>query len=585
MMKEKLMNVPDVPGVYFFKDKNGNVIYVGKAKSLKERLSSHLNCTNPNEKSYRIVKTAADFDYIIVKNEREALILEAELIKEHLPKFNILLKDDKSYPYLLITEEEFPTIKIIRKTNNETGKRFGPFIPAKNARALKELIHKTFKIRKCKELKNREKPCLQYYIDRCTAPCCGYVTKENYTKQVEGVVSFLTGSVKNYIHELYKQIEQAAENLEFERAALLRDQLIAIKDIYDKNSILFDKHPNCDVFYVEKKNGLFHGIKLIIRNGIVFGKERFLFDPIDPWEENILKEVLHLQSAELNEDVVGTIWLRNTYQQLKKPEKVFTNFKSLDPKIKVERIPEEILCLVKRNREEVKVSLKLSELKREFETCFLETFPNRVEVFDISTLQGTGTVGACIVWELGKFVKDDYRKYRVKSIRGINDYGAMEEVLTRRFRRIKNGEAKRPDLVLVDGGIGQLNVAIRVRDSMKLDFRIFSIAKKEEIVFTDEGEVVETKKYPHLYRFFTSLRDEAHRFAITFNRQVREKLMIKSAFDGIRGLGIKRKKLLEKFYPDPKELTNVTVEELRRIGIPANVAEQVIEKAKKLFKA
>ncbi len=585
MMREKLQTVPDAPGVYLFKDKNGSVIYVGKAKSLKERLSNHLNCTDPNEKSYRIVKSAVDFDYIVVKNEREALILEAELIKKYLPRFNVLLKDDKSYPYLLITEEEFPTVKIVRKVNSENGKRFGPFIPARNARVLKELIHRTFKIRKCKELKSREKPCLQYYIDRCTAPCCGFVKKKDYMKQVEGVVSFLTGNVKGYIDELYRQIETAAERLEFERAALLRDQLMAIKDVYEKNSIFFDRYPNCDIFYLEKRSGLFHGVKLIVRNGIVYGKESFQFDPIDPWEENILKEVFQFQSTELNEEVVGTIWLKNTYQRFEKPEKVFTNFKSLEPAVEVEEIPEEVVGLVRKNREEVRVSLRLKELKEEFERCFLEAFPNRVEVFDISTLQGTGTVGACVVWEAGRFIKDDYRKYRVKSVEGVNDYAAMEEVLTRRFRRIKNGEVKKPDLVLIDGGVGQLNVAIRVRDLLGLDFRVFSIAKREEIVFTDEGEVVETKRYPHLYRFFTSLRDEAHRFAVTFNRQVREKLMTKSIFDGIKGLGIKRKKLLEKFYPDPKELASVTVEELRKIGIPSNVAKKVIEKAKELFKA
>jgi len=578
MMREKLQTVPDAPGVYFFKDGRGRVIYVGKARRLRNRLSSHLNCTNPNEKSYRIVKNAADFDYIVVKNEREALTLEAELIKKHLPRFNVLLKDDKSYPYLVITDEEFPTVKIIRKKESVNGKRFGPFIPPKNARALKELIHKVFKLRKCKELTKRSKPCLQYYIDRCTAPCCGYVSKSDYRKQVEGALSFLTGNVKNYINRLYNEIEEAAENLQFERAAILRDQLIAIKNIYERGSIFFEDHPNCDVFYLEKRNGLFLGVKLTVRNGIIYGKETFQFDPIDPWDENLLLEVFTYGVNEINEDVVGTIWIEGTYENEEPPEEILTNFRYMRNNIPVKEIPEEILQFVRKNRTVGRVNLNLENLKSEYESVFLDTFPERVEVFDISTLQGTGTVGSCVVWEKGRFVKDDYRRYKVKTVKGVNDYASMEEVLTRRFRRIKNGEVKKPDLVLIDGGIGQLNVAIKVRDTFGLDFRVFSIAKKEEIIYTDDGEVVETKRYPYLFRFFTNLRDEAHRFAVTFNRKVRNKLMVKSVFDGIKGLGVKRKKILEKFYPDIRELAEASVDELVKIGIPRKVAEEVLER-------
>ncbi|WP_459896519.1 excinuclease ABC subunit UvrC [Desulfurobacterium crinifex] len=577
-MREKLQTVPDAPGVYFFKDGKGRVIYVGKARRLKNRLSSHLNCTNPNEKSYRIVKNAADFDYIVVKNEREALTLEAELIKKHLPRFNVLLKDDKSYPYLVITDEEFPTVKIIRKKESANGKRFGPFIPPKNARALKELIHKVFKLRKCKKLTKRSKPCLQYYIDRCTAPCCGYVSKSDYRKQVEGALSFLTGNVKNYINRLYNEIEEAAENLQFERAAILRDQLIAIKNIYERGSIFFEDHPNCDVFYLEKRNGLFLGVKLTVRNGIIYGKETFQFDPIDPWDENLLLEVFTYGVNEINEDIVGTIWIEGTYENEEPPEEILTNFRYMRNNIPIKEIPEEILQFVRKNRTVGRVNLNLENLKSEYESVFLDTFPERVEVFDISTLQGTGTVGSCVVWEKGRFVKDDYRRYKVKTVKGVNDYASMEEVLMRRFRRIKNGEVKKPDLVLIDGGIGQLNVAIKVRDTFGLDFRVFSIAKKEEIVYTDDGEVVETKKYPYLFRFFTNLRDEAHRFAITFNRKVRNKLMVKSVFDGIKGLGVKRKKILEKFYPDIRELAETSVDELVKIGIPRKVAEEVLER-------
>ncbi len=582
-MREKLKTVPELPGVYLFKDRNGKVLYVGKAKSLRDRLSTHLSATDPNDKSYRIVKASSDFDYIVVKSEREALELEAELIKKHLPPFNVLLKDDKSYPYLVITDEEFPTVKIVRKKDSLKGEKFGPFIPPKNARKLKELLHRVFKLRKCKELKKRDKPCLQFYIERCTAPCTGNVGKREYRKQVEGALSFLKGDVKGLIKRLYREIEEAAERLEFERAAALRDQLLSVKEVYSRSSLLFDSYPNCDIFYLEEKNGLFNGVKLTVRNGIIYGKEIFSFDPVDPWEEKLLEELFTYGKAKLDESVVGTIWLKNTYRDGELPERVLINFKPLDSSFKVEPIPEELLPLVKRNRETVRFSYNLEELKEEYEKVFYDQFPGRVETFDISTLQGEATVGSCVVWENGKFVKDEYRRYRVKTVKGVNDYAAMEEVLTRRFKRIKSKEVKKPDLVLIDGGVGQLNVALRVRDSLGLDFRVFSIAKREELVFTDDGEVVETKKYPHLFRFFTSLRDEAHRFALSYNRKVRTKEMLKSPLDGIKGLGVKRRKLIEKFYPDLRELSVATPEELKKIGIPERVAVKVIERVRKTF--
>ncbi|SMO36793.1 Excinuclease ABC subunit C [Balnearium lithotrophicum] len=582
-LKSKVESVPELPGVYLFKDRDGNVIYVGKAKSLKRRLLNHLSATNPSDKSYKIVSSSCDFDYIVVKSEREALKLEAELIKTYLPRFNVLLKDDKSYPFLVITDEEFPTVKIVRKKDDVSGEKFGPFIPPKIARQLKELLHKTFKLRKCKELKKRNKPCLQYYIERCTAPCCGYVGKKEYRNQVKGALSFLKGNVKELIKELHSKIEEAAEKLEFERAASLRDQLLAIKEVYQRSSYLFDEFPNCDIFYLEEKKGLFNGVKLTVRNGIIYGKESFTFDPVDPWDEELLEELFNYGEEKISSEVVGTIWLKNNYSCFELPDRIFTNFKSLDSRYKTEDIPESILTLVKKNRKFERARLNLEKLREEYESVFYDFFPNRVEVFDISTLQGEATVGSCVVWENGEFVKSDYRRYRVRSVDGVNDYASMEEVLNRRFKRIKSGEVRAPDLVLVDGGVGQLNVAVRVRDSLNLDFRVFSIAKKEELVFTDDGEIIETKKYPLLFRFFTSLRDEAHRFAISYNRKVREREMLRSSFDGIKGLGVKRKTLIERFYPDLRELSMATIEELRRIGIPKNVAEEVIKRAREVF--
>ncbi len=583
-MKKKLKEVPTEPGVYLFKDSSGKVIYVGKAKSLRERLSTHLNCTDPKDKSYRIVKASCDFDYIVVKNEREALALEAELIKKHLPKFNVLLKDGKSYPYLVITKEEFPTVKVVRKGKEEVkGEYFGPFIPPKNAHYLKELLHKVFKLRKCKELKKREKPCLEYYIERCTAPCAGKVSKEDYQRQVKGALSFLKGKVKELISSLYDEIEKASSELNFERAALLRDQLIALKTVYERSPLLSGELKEADLFYLEEKGGLFKGVKLTVRNGFIYGKEEFTFDPVEPWEEKLLRELFSLREKKLNLDVVGTIWIRNTYELLKPPEKVLANFNFLGRELKVEPIKEELLPLLKKNRGNYSYALNLEKLEREYEEVFYEPLPQRIECFDISTLQGQATVASCVVWEKGELLKGDYRRYKVKTVKGVNDYASMEEVLKRRFKRIKEGKVKRPDLVVVDGGVGQLNVALKVKEELGLDFRVFALAKKEETFFTDDGEVIKLKEFPYLFRLFTTLRDEAHRFALSYNRKLRLKEMVKSPLDGIKGLGKKRREILERLYPDLKEIANLQVEELKKVGIPEKVAEEVISKVRELF--
>ncbi len=582
--EEKFKTVPDLPGVYMFYDDNGKVVYVGKARSLKKRIASHLKATDPSDKSYRIVKASSDFDFVVVRNEREALALEAELIKKHLPKFNVLMKDDKSYPFLLITDESFPSVRLVRKTDKLSGRRFGPFIPAKNARLTMDLIHRLFRLRKCKELKKRERPCIQYHMERCCAPCCGYVSKKEYMEQVSGAISFLEGNVKSYLQELYEHIEDLAQRQEFERAAFLRDQFVAIKNLYEKYAVFMDEYKDCDIFYLEEKAGFFEGIHIIVRHGIIMGRETFSFDPFEPWDTDTVRELFSDTSAGI--DVIGSIWLRNYFEDREVPSHVFANFVPSGLSINVKPIPEEMLKIVfqnKKKRDRIYLNIDFEALSAEYESVFMDSFPERVEVFDISTLQGEATVASCIVWEKGRFVKNDYRRYRIKTVKGVNDYASMEEVLTRRFRSIKDRKVKMPSLVLIDGGIGQLNVAIKIRDLFGLPFRVFSIAKKEEIIYTDEGEVVETKKHPYLFRFFTVLRDEAHRFAITYNRHLRSKKLKKSIFDDVKGLGMKRKRIIEKFYPDVKELATVTVDELKQIGIPEKVAVQLIKRVKEVY--
>ncbi len=559
-MVEKLKSVPDLPGVYMFYDRDGRVIYVGKAKSLRKRLTSHLRATDPNSSSYRIVRSAADFNYIVVKNEREALITEARLIKEFLPKFNVLLKDDKSFPYLLITDERFPKVEIVRETDRTVeGEKFGPFIPAKNARLMKDFISRVFKLRKCRELKRRDVPCIQYHIERCTAPCCGLVDEETYRKQVEGALSFLRGNVKRQIEKLYIEIEEFSERLEFERAAILRDQLISLKNVYERNSLLFERFRNCNIYFLQDAGGGYLGTLLIVRNGIIYGRQSHYFE------------------EEMERDVLGTIWISNTLER-GKPDAILSNFNVLkDFGVKTEAIPDELIPIVKSNvkRDEV-LRVELDSLASEFKAVFGFELPERIEVFDISTLQGYGTVGSCIACLNGRLDKSEYRRFKVRGVKGVDDYESMREVLTRRLK----GGRDIPDLIVVDGGVGHLKVAMEVVERLKLRTRVFSIAKREEIVYTDLGEVVRIKEFPSIFRFITQLRDEAHRFAVQFNRDLRSKGMRSELFDGIKGLGRKRRSILEKFYPNPSDLVHVSVEELAKIGIPKPVAEKVISRVR-----
>jgi excinuclease ABC subunit C len=565
-MFEKLNSVPDLPGVYMFIDGNGKVIYVGKAKSLKKRLTSHFKASDPNSKSKIIVDNANDFEYVVVKNEREALITEAKLIKRHLPKFNVLLKDDKSYPYIVITEEEYPRVIVVREKEKVKGRKFGPFIPAKSAKLMKDLIEKVFKLRKCKELRRRQNPCIQYHIERCTAPCCNFVDKRTYMEQVKGVISFLEGNVKKYIDELYSEIESLSESLNFERAAILRDQLISLKNIYEKSSFFFERFRNCNVYYLDGDVFL-SGVLLIVRNGVIYGRQVYHFEE---FSEDLLSR-----------DTIGTMWIVNTISSFSKPELVFSNFKvERELNVKVEGIPEEIIPLARSNLERTNLKgIDYERLSREFLLLFNLKLPNRIEVFDISTLQGFATVGSCIVWERGKLKKASYRKFKVRTVNGVDDYSSMYEVL---FRRFKNGKSI-PELVIVDGGIGHLKVAIDVRERLNLNFRVFSLAKKEEVVYADSGEVIKIKSYPEVFKFFTQLRDEAHRFAVTFNRDLRSKKIREEVFEGIKGIGKKRKELIERFYPSLNELVHVSPKELAKIGIPEPVAEKLIQKVRQRY--
>ncbi len=485
---EKIKGIFNTSGVYIFKNKDGFPIYVGKSRNLKDRILNHLN-SPIGSKSFYIVNEAYDIEIIYTEDETKAFLLEEKLIKEYKPKYNIQFKDDKTYPYLAVTKEDFPRVIILRKDKpQEFLFKCGPFVNLSAAKSLKEFLEKTFKIRTCQNLKKRE--CLKYHIGECSAPCINKISRKEYLENINRAIEILKGNLEKIQKDLIDLINKFAENGEYEKALFYRNILEGIKNIYRTKNF----------------------------------KDKLL-------DISTLKE-----------------------------EKNIVFKKSLDQ----ENIYE------------------IETLKREFESVFKRAFPQRAEGFDISTLQGKVNVGSCVVFINGKPEKKEYRKYLLKS-NFVNDYECMKELLFRRFRRIKEENIK-TELILLDGGKGQLNIAKDLKNYFGLDFYIVALAKgetrKEAKLFTEDGLYLDLYNYPSLLKFFISIRDEAHRFAKNYLWQRLKKINFEDILKDIKGLGEKRLKALKSIYKNIYELSKASEMELINLGIPRNVAKKILERLK-----
>ncbi len=561
--KKTINSAPENSGVYLFKGEKGKYIYIGKAKNLKNRLKGHLQQTKIDPKEKRIFEESKSLEWIITKSDYEAFVLENELIKQYKPKYNVRLKSGSGYPMLVITDDEYPTVKISRKYGEINGEYFGPFIPAKAARAMKDLIHKLFKLRTCDPLPTRNIVCFDYHLGLCSAPCVNKISKKEYMLDVKGAKAFLSGNVKNVMYQLYDRIKDYTDKMMFEKAAVVRDQIKAMENLIQKQEVAGFPFNEGDVFFFHN-NGVF---LVVIRRHSIVGKEE-------------LKLIGDYNKNEIQEIIAG-YYMRGNYI----PEKIFLNRQIQDKKflekwlskkkgknvILKEKIPEKIEDFVKRN-----ISFEnLSILEKVFKDVFGFPLPERIEGFDISTLQGTFTVGSCVVWEKGRMNKKEYRRFRVKTVKGVDDYASLREVLFRRFKKYKEMENP-PELVLIDGGKGQLKQGIIVRDALSIkNLRIFSLAKKEETIFTDDGKKINLFEYQELLKLFTKIRDEAHRFAITYNRKLREKEGLKEILDEIEGVGKKRKEILYRTYKTIENIKNADIEELKKLGIPEKIAQNI----------
>ena len=554
--KELVERAPEKCGVYIFKGKN-RPVYIGKAKNIKKRLQQHLRLSETDPREFVIFKDSTGLEWIITRNEFEALVLEIDLIQSHKPKYNVLHKYGSGYPMLLITEDEYPTIKVVRGTEHK-GKLFGPFLQAGKAHKVKKLIHRLFKLRTCDPMPRREEPCMDYHLGLCSAPCASYISSEDYRLNVEGAIALLSGEVGEVLEKLYSRIEELSKDMLFEKCAQIRDQIRALENISRGQSVSGLPFNSADLFYkLGKRVGLF-----LIRGGKL-----------------VSKKIYDLEKDEHIEEIFLGYYYSNFI-----PENILTNFE-VSEEVKswlVSRaggkvvfsidIPRELSCLAEEN---LKEGIDPKLLEEEFKNKMGIDLPQIIEGFDISHFYGEHIVGSCVVWERGRMNRSRYRRYRVKNLSRIDDYGALREVLSRRAKRLKESKEPMPDLWLIDGGKGQLNVALNVKRLFKLPVRVLALAKEEEILYMENGNNLRLREVPLLYRVFGLIRDEAHRFALSYNRKLRSKEVLEDILSKVKGIGRIRKEIIYRNFNNLYEFIEADRERLRKLGLPESLQQEV----------
>ena len=549
-IKQQVKNMPKLPGCYQYFDKNNELIYIGKAKNLYNRVNSYfMGDKKDSPKLQVMVPQIERVECIVVNSEIEALILENELIKKHKPKYNILLKDDKKFPYFLITKEDYPRIIVTRKANKNTlkGKYYGPYTDARAMWATLEVINKLFPIKKCNTPKYKTRPCLYYDIGQCCAPCQKKISTQEYKEIIKNAELFLSGKRKELIKTLKKEMEKASSKQEFEKALLYRNSINDIEKTLEKQSVVFEStRANYDYIATANSSNLICLSLLQIRQGRLINKKDFSFTQLlnenDDYDEIIQSAIREYYTMLNDEELPSKIILSDTFGDIE----LYKKWLSLRLKKEVNiikattKIDKELLSLTQKNANFNLESQKLKELaniQNDYnevgsyiqEKLKLTKFPHTIECYDISHIQGTNTVASGVYFENGQPKKSKYRKYKLKTIQKgeVDDFKSMREILSRRFKRIKQGQIEAPDLIIIDGGKGQLSSVIQIMKEFELKLNIVSLAKREEEVFLpNKSEPVIFALNSPALQLFQRIRDEAHRFAITFHRQLRSKSML-----------------------------------------------------------
>jgi len=569
-LKTKINLLPKKPGIYLFKNNKNEIIYIGKARSLRERVKSYFQETSDSKISNIIAETA-DIDFVLTDSEKEAGLLENNFIREYQPKFNLRLKDDKSFPYLKITlQERFPGIYLTRKVEPDGAKYFGPFFPAHQARKTIHLINKYFGIRCCEEAipGKRKRPCLEYDLELCSAPCVDYLSEPEYLENAKDALLFLEGKVDALLSILNRRMKKAASEQEFEQAAHWRDTIRTLQHIKERPKLISVKLENKDIFGFFRDNERIAFYVFLMRRGRVVESEEF-----------ILRE-----KKSISDERMLSKFLSKFYEdRQERPDKILLPFASrIQEELSTKTLPgiqkkieiiipqkgenKKLIELANKNAEILlhkrkKKSSPLMEIKKILD---LESLPKRIEGFDISNIGGQEAVGSLVVFENGQPKKEDYRKYKIKTVLGPNDVASLQEVIRRRYKRVLEEKKVLPDLILVDGGKGQLSASRKALQELGMgSLPVISLAKKEEMVYVpSKKQGLRLERTSPALKLFQNIRNEAHRFAISFHRLRRKKRSFESTLDEIPGIGKKKKNTLLVKYKSIEEIKKASLEEL-----------------------
>lgn len=598
-IKEKLKTLPSRPGCYLFKDKNGKILYVGKAGVLRNRVRSYFQSGPLEPKVNALVRRIADLEYIITDSEVEALILENNLIKKHRPRYNVNLKDDKSYPYIRITNEDFPQVFITRKVIRDGSHYFGPYTDVKNVRYTLRTLQQIFTIRSCKYnlspeviRKGKVQLCLDYYIHKCKGPCQALQSKEEYNREIERIHRFLKGKTDDLVKEIRNEMNLCSEKMEFEEAARYRDKMNTLENYRNAQKIVYNDSIDRDILAVAKEDDDACAALFKVRESKITGRIHYYMANVE-WQT--LSEIIGSfieQYYFKSDEIPQEIFIQEKIVNEKPVESWLTE--RLGKKVNI-LVPQQgekkkLVDLAQKNAKYLIEELKLQKLKSKDyvphavkalqRDLHLSKEPRRIECFDISNIQGTDPVASMVCFVDGKPKKSEYRRFKIQTKDTPDDFAMMREVIKRRYSRILNEKKSLPDLIMIDGGKGQLSSALGILNELKIkDQAIIGLAKRLEEVFFPG--VSDAQMLPHTsssLKLMQQVRDEAHRFAITFHRERRKKRTITSELDKIEGIGPRRRQQLLKTFSSIKNIKTLSVDELVEKGkIPVNTAENIFK--------
>lgn len=587
-LKDKLAVLPEKPGCYLMKNANGEIIYVGKAKVLKNRVRSYFTGSH-NGKTQLLVSEIADFEYIVVSSTIEALLLECNLIKKHDPRYNVMLRDDKTYPYIKITNEAQPRLEITRKVLKDKAKYFGPYPNAGDASEVKKLLDRLYPLRKCRNMPKQV--CLYYHLGQCLAPCVYEVSAEENQRLVDEISRFLDGGHEQMKQQLTEKMLQAAEAMEFERAKEFRDQIKSIEAVMEKQKITFTDTVDRDIIGFAVEKGWMCIQIFYMRQGKMIERQTTSFPYYGNESEDFMSYVTQFYYDKQNALPKEILLPEESEPELLSE---WLGVKVLTPKRSKKRELVQMACENARIALQEKFALMSKDDARTVQAVHNLGHvlgigvPHRIEAFDNSNIQGTEPVSAMIVFTDGRPDKKEYRKFKIKTVEGPDDYGSMREVIRRRYSRLLKENQPLPDLIVIDGGKGQISAAMDVLENeLGLYIPVCGLAKDEkhktaQLMYGDPPEPVNLKRDSYEFYLLQRIQDEVHRFAITFHRQSRTKTMLSSQLDEIPGIGEKRRKLLFTHFGSLKKMREATVEDFRQLGIGDKLAKQIIAHLRKL---